>query len=307
MGIKELNQYFIKHCSKEAIDKIHLNNLKNKVIVIDASIFIYRFLGEIDGLIPNMYNMISILLSYKIIPIFIFDGKTPIEKRPLVNRRRVEKKEAAEKYNNLIAQAENVNVPVTKKELEKLRKKCIQLTYTDLDNTKVLLDAFGISYTRANGEADALCALLVKRGLVWGAMSDDMDLFLYGCERVLRYLNLRDHTITLYNTNVILHEIGIIESVFVESVVMNGTDYNNSIENLSLQETICKARTKPEESSLYDIFEIEGHDREILYKICKIFHIDDMVFDENMISLKPPVVKWEKVQEFLKEWGFIFM
>ena len=305
MGIKDLNQYFTKNCSKEAIHKIHFQTLSDKVIVIDASIFIYRFLGETDGLIPNLYMMITTLLSYKIIPIFIFDGKTPLEKRPLVNRRKIEKKEAAEKYNALVSVLGNHEINASsKREMDELRRKSIRLTYADMDNAKLLLDALGISYMRATGEADALCALLVKRGFAWGCMSDDMDLFLYGCTRVLRNFNLYDHTSVVYNTSIILDEIGLIEKDFIECVVVNGTDYNDSLENINLEGTIQKARAKPGGMNLYDSLEIA--DKEVLYKICEIFHIDNMEFDENTISLKSPIVKWKEVREFLREWGFIF-
>jgi len=301
MGIKDLNHYFIRNCSKDAIHKIQLRELENRVIAIDASIFIYRFLGEHDGLIPQMYTMIVTLLSCKIIPIFIFDGKTPIEKRPLVNKRRTEKQEAAKKYNELLTQSSTDNI---KKEMEELRRKSLKLTYEDLDNTKLLLDAFGISYIRAAGEADALCAYLVKREIAWASLSDDMDMFLYGCTRVLRHFNLYDQTCIIYQTPVILNEIGIEEKDFLEAVVINGTDYNEGIENITVESIISEAKTKPREINLYD--HIQLGDIEVLYKICEIFHIDNMEFDINTISVITPCPNWTKIQEFLLPWGFVF-
>ena len=38
----------------------------------------------------------------KVIPIFIFDGKPPIEKKDLLDKRRVEKDKAEKIYNELI-------------------------------------------------------------------------------------------------------------------------------------------------------------------------------------------------------------
>ena len=314
MGIKDLNQYFIKN-SKDAIQKIHLQTLADKVVAIDASIYIYRFLGEPDGLIPNLYSMVTTLLSYKIIPIFIFDGKTPVEKRPLVIRRRAEKKDAVEKYNALVdaaaavgaADANTQEHPPSKREMEELRKKSIRLTYDDLDNAKLLLDAFGISYMRAPGEADALCALLVKRGHAWACMSDDMDLFLYGCSRVLRYFNLYDHTALIYDTCEILVQLEMIEKDFVEAVVLTGTDYNASYENMTLVGSLAESRAKPGEISLYDHLGISSGEKDVLYKICEIFHIDNMEFDANSISIKSPVANWKEIRGFLKEWGFVFL
>lgn len=317
MGIKELNKYFVKKCTKKAIYKISLTDLYDKVVVIDVSIFIYRFLGEPDGLIPNLYSMITILLSYKIIPIFIFDGKTPLEKRPLLDRRRIEKREAAEKYNELLANIDVSVITESKKEIEELRKKSLRLTYADLDNTKLLFDAFGISYMRAPGEADALCAYLVKKGFAWACMSEDMDLFLYGCNRVLRHFNLYDHTVILYDTILILEELGIGEKDFLHAMVLMGTDYNLPYENMTLEGVLYEAQMKSNEINLYDHLIIGNNnsidnnmnenEKEVLYKICEIFHIDNMEFDFSALSFKCPLVNWKKVREFMENWGFVFL
>lgn len=45
MGIKNLNQFIRKECS-DAIKTITLDALANKVVVIDANIFMYRFVAE---------------------------------------------------------------------------------------------------------------------------------------------------------------------------------------------------------------------------------------------------------------------
>jgi len=49
--------------------------------------------------------------------------------------------------------------------------------------------AYGVSYIDADGEADQLCASLVLKNKVYACLSEDMDLFVYGCPRVLRYLS----------------------------------------------------------------------------------------------------------------------
>ena len=79
MGIHNLNKFLTNKCSEEAIYKVHLSSLKNKIIVIDTSIYMYKFLGQ-NKLIENFYLLVSILLHYKITPIFVFDGKPPPEK-----------------------------------------------------------------------------------------------------------------------------------------------------------------------------------------------------------------------------------
>ena len=46
-------------------------------------------------------------------------------------------------------------------------------------------------FGEAIGEADKLCALMDKENAVWGCLSDDMDMFIYGCKKVLRCLEVR--------------------------------------------------------------------------------------------------------------------
>ena len=93
MGVKELNQYLLKHCSNKAIKKTHFTELQRKTVVIDISIYIYKFMTE-DNLMENLYTFLSIFKYYIITPIFIFDGKPPAEKLALLKKRRWEKKDA---------------------------------------------------------------------------------------------------------------------------------------------------------------------------------------------------------------------
>jgi hypothetical protein len=57
-------------------------------------------------------------------------------------------------------------------------------------------------------------------------MSDDTDMFVYGCPRVLRHLNLMDETVTMYDMSKILNMLGITMTEFRQICVVSGTDYN---------------------------------------------------------------------------------
>ena len=99
MGIKYLNRFLQENC-KESIKKVNLYELSGKKVVIDTSIYMYRYLGE-EALLENIYLMINILRLNNIIPLFVFDGKPPKEKEDLLKERKENKKKAEEKYNNL--------------------------------------------------------------------------------------------------------------------------------------------------------------------------------------------------------------
>lgn len=239
MGIKFLNKYLYEKCSKKAISKIHLKKLNGRTIIIDTSIYLYHFLSE-NALMENMYLLISIMNLYNITPIFIFDGKPPSEKRELIRKRYQEKREAEQKYNE-IRESLNFMTPEQRNqailEMNNLKKQFIRIYDEDIQKVKQLLDAYNITYFNSPNEADDLCVYLVKKGMAWGCMSDDMDMFLYGCPYVLRNLSLMNHTITLYKTENILSELKLSEREFREIMTISGTDYNLHSKT-SLSETL---------------------------------------------------------------------
>jgi hypothetical protein len=239
MGIKNLNRFLRDNCSKKAITKKHLSYFKNKVVVVDTSIYLYKFASE-NALIENMYLFISILKSYKITPIFIFDGKPPPEKRDLLRQRKLEKKDAEQKYNVLQVKLQTATDDESKEiiqEMENLKRQLVRIRDEDVQKVKQLMDAYGVNYYDAPGEADRLCAYLLKVGKAWACMSDDMDMFLYGCPYVMRNLSLMNHTVICYDKEIILNELDMSEKQFCEIMVLSGTDYNiNS--NTCLTETI---------------------------------------------------------------------
>ena len=99
MGIKNLNK-FLKENTKDSIKLSHVSELTGKKIAIDVSIYMYKFASE-GTLIENMYLMLSIFRYYNVIPIFVFDGKPPAEKKELLQKRREDKKEAEAEFNEL--------------------------------------------------------------------------------------------------------------------------------------------------------------------------------------------------------------
>jgi len=196
-------------------------------------------MGE-NALMENMYLFISILKSYNITPIFIFDGKPPPEKKELLNKRRIDKKEAEQKYLNIESAINDVGDEEKKDllvEMDNLKRQFIRIKQDDIRKVKILMDAYGVQYIESPAEADTVCAYLVKSGKANYCMSDDMDMFLYGCPFVVRHISLMNHTAVLYDTQEILKELNMTPRHFCEIMVLSGTDYNiNS--NATLYETL---------------------------------------------------------------------
>lgn len=229
MGIRNLNKYFKLNVSKKAIQSIKLSEINNKVVAVDTSIYLYKFLKE-GNLIEGFEKLLHLFQKNNIIPFFVFDGKPPQEKLEVLHERSREKKHAEQKYKELEKklkqEAQGLDVKEIQEELEHLRGEFIHIKKSDVKKVKALMDTFHVQYVDAPGEADILLAYLTNSRKAWGILSDDMDFFLYGVDNVLRDLNLEKETVTLYTTKQILKDLKISINNFRDVTILAGTDYN---------------------------------------------------------------------------------
>jgi 5'-3' exonuclease len=331
MGIQHLNKFF-RDEAQQSIKFISLTELSGKKIAVDISIYMYKYASE-ESLLENMYLMLSIFRYYNIIPVFIFDGKPPPEKKELLLKRKESKQDAEKEYNKLKTQLEiNAVDNVEKQEIissmDILKKKFIHISKNDIDNVKNLIRAYGASYYDAPGEADELCALLVIKHKVWACLSEDMDMFVYGCARVIRYLSLLNKTAVLYDTKEILSSLGVTQKELREICVISGTDYNythknecdsknaptlyktlsyfkkynkdktqNYLENLEfydwLREKTDYIKDYDELIKIYNLFELNNEEHAILKNF------------ENVKIMNGSIVK-EDIRNIIRCEGFIF-
>jgi hypothetical protein len=327
MGIRHLNRFF-KDNASDAIKFISIAELSDKKVAIDISIYIYKYASD-GNLIENIYLMLAVFRYYNVIPIFIFDGKPPAEKKELLIKRREDRKEAEDEYNKL------KNVLITNKnmdEIEKqelisnmdmLKRKFVHISKIDIENVKKLIRAYGATYYDAPGEADELCALLAIKGKVWACLSEDMDMFVYGCPRVLRYLSLLNHTVVLYDMKNILENLSMSQSELREICILSGTDYNSlhdDTKNIPTLDATLKQFNKYRKektndktnSAFYDwLLEKTDYikDYNMLLKIYDMFdvnknHYNVKVF-ENIKIINGPIQKSD-IYDILKTDGFVF-
>jgi 5'-3' exonuclease len=237
MGIKDLNRFIRANCSEEAVKRVQLCELNGKKIAVDISIYLYKYAGD-GALIENMYSLLALFRQYNIIPIFVFEGKCPAEKKALLAKRREDKQSAEKEYNvmkNALETNKDAMEESEKQELltsmDLLKKQFVYIKKEQINNVKILIRSFGMTYYDAPGEADELCASLVIKKKVWATLSEDMDMFVYGCNRVLRYLSLLNHNVVVYNTKLILEELGLTQEEFRQICILSGTDYSQNLEN----------------------------------------------------------------------------
>jgi len=330
MGIRHLNRYIQRKCSS-AIREISLADLNGKKVAVDASIYMYRFESE-EYLISGMYQMAMIMRKCNITPVFVFDGKPPQSKMSLLKQRQAEKRKAE---SELAVIKQRVDENKSKyAELVECKRKCVRLRKYDIENVKRVLTLCGVTCYQAKGEADELCAKLVIKKRAWACMSEDTDMFVYGCPRVLRYFNLFRGSCLLYETDAILRSLNLTMKEFREICVVSGTDYNvvNS-EKFNLYDAIKSFETFKSQHETKHACEVtrrnnkRNGDKPILnfydwlenneeYKsdACELYNTD-LQFDTRLMSLAEydaePIlnktVDREGLQTFLWRFNFVFV
>ena len=351
-----------------------LSELSGQKIAVDISIYLYKYISE-NALLENLYLMISIFRTNNIIPIFIFDGKPPCEKNDTLALRKKNKIDAREEYYRLKLRIESIKAETgaetgaetcpgtdtdtdtdtdteSKRQKEKdneindmtqsmeqLRKKFISIKYEDIQNVKTLLQAYGVTYFEAPGEADILCAKLVTNNIVYACLSEDTDMFVYGCGRVLRYLSLTLSNVVIYDLNNILKTLNITMDVFKKICILYGCDYNGASYE-DFENDTCKHELKIKGLNIFHAFQLfkkyrdsfmkietddtdeydfynwiineNIHSRDYINKInknIKLFEIDDtknLELYDNIKIFNGPVNKKLLIETMKKE-NFIFM
>jgi flap endonuclease-1 len=334
MGIRNLNRYLRENCP-ESIRCINISDLSGKRIAIDISIYLYKYETE-NALLENMYLMLSIFCYYNIIPIFIFDGKPPPEKKALLIKRKEDRETAQEEYNKLQNRlmmnnydGDDVDDDYDNDEkqdiisaMDQLKKQFVQINKEKIEMVKNLIRAYGATYFDAPGEADELCALLVIKKKVWACLSEDMDLFVYGCTRVLRYFSLIGHTAVLYYMKGILDELKMTQKEFKEVCILSGTDYNihtnHRNSNVSLNLTLKHFRkfkeTEQDTNNTFYTWLLSKtnyiFDIQLLTKINDMFNLDvshvNLDIFKKIKIINGPKNQYE-IESIMKEDDFIFV
>jgi len=321
MGIRDLNHLLRNNCPK-SIQCVNISELSGKKIAVDISIYLYKYETD-NALMENIYTMLSIFRYYNVIPIFIFDGKPPPEKKALIQKRKEDRTSAQEEYNNLKKQLETNDDDyqdiVTAMDI--LKRQIVQIKKDKIDAVKELIRAYGATYYDAPGEADELCALLVLKKKAWACLSEDMDLFVYGCPRVLRYFSLMAHTAILYYTKGILEELIMTQKNLKEICILSGTDYNinsngNNHEHINLKTTIAHFRKYQETNLTIGFYEWLSENTDyikditLLDKINNIFNLENnkeqlQLF--NKIKISNSAIKQDKIETIMEKEDFIFL
>ncbi len=283
MGIPKLNKLLMERCPN-SIEKMHIELFIDKRVAVDISIYLYKFLSDGDYM-EHLYVFLSLFKYYRIVPIFIFDGKPPPEKYALLKRRYDEKQQAYAEYKTLEGTMSDIDDPQKMTERDKamnaLKKKMIRLTHDHICKAIELMNAFGFQHYFAPNEADQLCIYLTVSGKTYATLSDDMDMIVSGCPIVLRNLSLLKHEVHVYTISKILDDLQLTLPEFRDIVVLSGTDYevSSTPNNISIRKAFEYYTMYKETNTSVDFYTwlnesciIENTD---MHKISALMNIDN--------------------------------
>jgi len=236
MGIRSLAS-LIKQKSPNSIQTTALYSLSGKRVAVDTSIFLYKSLsnyrhngeylrnkdGKIVSHIVGIFYKTIQYLAVGITPIYIFDGKPPVEKKEVL----LERSKKAEESKILSQITQNPE------EALKHEKSSIRVKKHHIDDIKELFDLMGISYIHPEGEAEAYASELCRIGFVDYVVTEDMDTLAHGCPRMIR--NCMDKSIkrkdvvSVIDLEDILSNFNMNMKEFLDLCILCGCDYCPSI------------------------------------------------------------------------------
>lgn len=292
MGVDGLYKFINKNFP-DVYNTIGINEIRGKSCIIDGMQHIYSQLiymrsrekeiitsdGKNISHIHGLINSLTYYLKNDIIPIFVFDGKTPdIKKKKIEERKRnlkdnlsklkelQEQKDNISEYINLLSgeniveldeqieknddkfiygtppcdiinlEEEILKINNIQEEYKKIYKKSIVMKDYYIKDWIQILQLLGLPVVKAEGEADPLCAFMLKNNSnIYGIISDDSDMLVFGSPILMRKSINQQFTIIeleklLTSIEILLsNEFGKFISFDIDNLVdfsiLLGTDY----------------------------------------------------------------------------------
>lgn len=240
MGIKQLSK-LLKENSMKGIKERPLVYYSSKRVAIDASMSIYQFLiavrsdGSVLGsgdtttshLVGLFYRTIR-MVELGITPVYVFDGVPPEVKMKELGKRNERRAMADKEYKDASEAGD-------KRLMEMYDKRKTKVTGIHVEECKKLLELMGIPFETAPSEAEAYCALLCKKRVVYGVATEDMDSLTFGSPVVLRNFNgtrSKKLPVVEYNLRQLLEDLSLEQDEFVDLCILLGCDYCDTLKGI---------------------------------------------------------------------------
>lgn len=225
---------------------IKINDLKGKVLAVDAFNLLYQFLttirqsdgtplkdsrGRVTSHLVGLFSRTTNLMGQGIKLVFVFDGKVPDLKNAERQRRKQVKQEAQKMFEDAEA----------REDLEGMKKyagRTSVLTPEMVSEAKQLIKSLGLPIIDAPSEGEAQAARIVANGDAWAIVSQDADSLLFKAPKIVKNLSitarrkkpgkLAYETVTpeLIMLEDNMKRLGLNQDELIILAMLVGTDYN---------------------------------------------------------------------------------
>lgn len=229
------------------IREIDLEFLHNKVLVVDAPMWLYQFLssirqrdgslltdskGNVTSHLIGLSARISNLLRQGVRLAFVFDGEPPKLKHLTLEKRKEIKMDAEKKLRQAEEKADE-------ELMKKYAARTSRLTDGMIGEAKKLVEAFGLPVIEAPSEAEAQASFIVKNNDAFAIATNDADALLFEAPRIIRNLNMAGRkkrkdklSYDIVSPDLIdlkenLRHLEISQEQLIALAMLIGTDYNS--------------------------------------------------------------------------------
>jgi flap endonuclease-1 len=241
MGIKNLSKFLDKYAPTSREIKKY-EDYSGKAIAIDTSLVIYKYIsamrktgkdltnkvGNVTSHLHGILYLINKLISNKITPIFVFDGKPPEIKKATLKKRSEIKKNATDKLETELTVEEKI----------KFFMQATKISNEIIQDTKLFLTTLGIPFIDSIEEADAQMVCLIQNNLAHAVATEDMDLLTFGASRVLKnFFSLRENKIIEIDCEKMLKQLKMTSNQFIDTSILLGCDYLPTVDKVGMVKT----------------------------------------------------------------------
>lgn len=237
MGVTGLLQHL-----KAVQEPASLAQFKGQTLAVDTYGWLHRGLISCAqdlctdvptrGYITSVIKKVEMLRHFGVTPLMVFDGSPLPTKEGTHQERRLKREKAREQAGLCVQKGD-------RKGAWKEYMKAAAVTPEMAKSVMVELARMGVKYVVAPYEADPQMVYLEKMGVVDGILSEDLDLLVFGCRRLITKLNDYGECVEICTDNLnrvprmALHNFTPLQWRLV--AILSGCDYTKGIPGVGLK------------------------------------------------------------------------
>ncbi|MDI6701932.1 flap endonuclease-1 [Methanothermobacter wolfeii] len=290
--------------------KIGFDDLRGRIVAVDAANSIYQFLssirqrdgtplmdreGRVTSHLSGILYRTAAVMEREIKVFYVFDGRSHHLKGSTISKRVEARKKSEVEWKRALEEGD----------IERARKYAVRSSRMSddiVEGSKRLLELMGVPYVQAPSEGEAQASFMVRKGDAWAVASQDYDCLLFGAPRVVRNLTLSGklQEPEIIELEAALKKLSLTREQLVDLAILVGTDFNPGIKGIGPKKGLKLIR---ERGDIFGVLEeVDGDPGGDPLVLRRIFLEPDVTGDYELKWRKPDR---EGVLEFLcSEHGF---